>query len=557
MIKTRALFVCSLILVQIFIISPVDTVRPTTHAPIYIDGNANFASKALAEGWRGDGSIGKPYIIENYDINASTAHGIDIRNTNVYFIIRNCKIQGGKTNWDGIHFYNVANVEIQNVSSYDNRIGIRLDTVVNGNFQHVSSYNNSMGFYLSSSSSNKITSSQIYKNSDAIYIRYYSSNNKITSSQIYNNYNGISLGYSSNNEIHYNNIYNNTNYGVYNLNTEAQYTANATYNWLGSPDGPGDKGPGTGDNVSSNVIYDPWMKELLELLPPTVIQTSPYNGEIDVPIDKKILITFSEPMNISTIPGNITIEPGLEIKDYLWSKNNTTLTLLLSINLTSYTKYTVIINTNITDSSDAIDSNGVMHFIKNHLPEPYLFSFRTKDITPPIINIVSPSNCTITNQSVELIYTISDNADLLENLTIKGPANGTVYSDDGDYTITINVKDRANNTAEKIVKFIIDKTAPNITVLGVVDGGYYNISVIPIVSVNDKNLNTSSITLNNLPFKSGTSITEEGNYILAIRGVDKANNKAEKKVKFTIDKTAPNINITGAVDGYCNTSVIQ
>ena len=60
------------------------------HAPIYIDGNADFSdgdddgvSNPSAAGTESD-----PYIIENWDINTSSANGIEIRNTDKYFIIR-------------------------------------------------------------------------------------------------------------------------------------------------------------------------------------------------------------------------------------------------------------------------------------------------------------------------------------------------------------------------------------------------------------------------------------------------------------------------------------
>ena len=34
----------------------------------------------------------------------------------------------------------------------------------------------------------------------------------------------------------------------------------ATDNWWGAEDGPGGSGPGSGDKVSTNVLYDPWIK---------------------------------------------------------------------------------------------------------------------------------------------------------------------------------------------------------------------------------------------------------------------------------------------------------
>jgi hypothetical protein len=67
--------------------------RYTTHNPIYIDCDANFT---VANGVSsGNGTASNPYIIENWDINASSANGIDISNTNAYFIIRNCVIHDG------------------------------------------------------------------------------------------------------------------------------------------------------------------------------------------------------------------------------------------------------------------------------------------------------------------------------------------------------------------------------------------------------------------------------------------------------------------------------
>ncbi|NMX21537.1 hypothetical protein C5S30_03710 [ANME-1 cluster archaeon GoMg4] len=57
--------------------------------------------------------------------------------------------------------------------------------------------------------------------------------------------------------IHFNNIDGNTNYGV--ENNDITVTLDATNNWWGDPSGPGPVGPGTGDNVSDNVDYDPWL----------------------------------------------------------------------------------------------------------------------------------------------------------------------------------------------------------------------------------------------------------------------------------------------------------
>ena len=56
-----------------------------THTPIVITSNSDFSAIATS----GDGSQSIPWIIENYQIDASSADGISISNTNDYFIIQN------------------------------------------------------------------------------------------------------------------------------------------------------------------------------------------------------------------------------------------------------------------------------------------------------------------------------------------------------------------------------------------------------------------------------------------------------------------------------------
>jgi parallel beta-helix repeat protein len=57
--------------------------------------------------------------------------------------------------------------------------------------------------------------------------------------------------------IHFNNIENN-NYGLY--RSGMLPWVNATFNWWGSADGPSDWGPGSGDSVTYEAIFKPWLK---------------------------------------------------------------------------------------------------------------------------------------------------------------------------------------------------------------------------------------------------------------------------------------------------------
>jgi len=194
----------------------------TVHAPIYINGNAHFASQAENEGWAGDGTEANPYIIENYTIRASTANGIEIRNTNVYFIIRNCVIYDGYDgvypNYYGIYFYNVQNGKIDNVTSYNNFYGIYLQHSSNNNtIANCAVYNNSYGGIRlwESSNNNQITNCAVYNNTDGIRLESSSNNNQITNCAVYNNTDGIRLGSSSNNNSITNCAVYNNSYGIW------------------------------------------------------------------------------------------------------------------------------------------------------------------------------------------------------------------------------------------------------------------------------------------------------------------------------------------------------
>lgn len=67
---------------------------------------------------------------------------------------------------------------------------------------------------------------------------------------------GIRIGGGSGSSFIGTGIYNNAGMGL--NNTTAQTVA-AAYNWWGASSGPGGQGPGSGDEVSANVAYTPWL----------------------------------------------------------------------------------------------------------------------------------------------------------------------------------------------------------------------------------------------------------------------------------------------------------
>jgi parallel beta-helix repeat protein len=86
-------------------------------APFRINSNAGFAASGKCSG--GDGSLANPWIIENYEINATAyatgyAYGIYVGNTTDHFIIRNCSIYN-VYGWLSGPYYTGAAVMLYNI----------------------------------------------------------------------------------------------------------------------------------------------------------------------------------------------------------------------------------------------------------------------------------------------------------------------------------------------------------------------------------------------------------------------------------------------------------
>ena len=149
------------------------------------------------------------------------------------------------------------------------------------------------------------------------------------------------------------------------------------------------------------------------------------------------------------------------------------------------------------------------------------------------------------------------------------------YNTDGDFTFDIAVKDKAMNSADKFTqqKFTVDKTAPVIDVSfdnnSAKNGNYYKADRTATIKITEHNFNSGSQYVN-IPLTadgatapsvvgwSGSgddhnatvSFNKDGKYSFTVDYTDLAGNKAvQKKVdSFYIDKTAPEVEITGVAD---------
>ena len=135
--------------------------------------------------------------------------------------------------------------------------GSAITLAVNGSgsmLQGFKAQNGIYGIKLDGSSGNTLTNNIATLNTHGIYLDS-SNNNMLTENTVSeNNECGIKLDGSSGNTLTSNNIYDNTSYGV----NASGASVDAENNWWGANDGPGPS-PGSGDKVSTNVDYDPWI----------------------------------------------------------------------------------------------------------------------------------------------------------------------------------------------------------------------------------------------------------------------------------------------------------
>ena len=130
--------------------------------------------------------------------------------------------------------------------------------------------------------------------------------------------------------VNFNNIAGNSWRGVRNDGGE---TLNATKNWWGDASGPSGVGPGDGDDVSTKVLYSPWLGAELGTEPMTwgVDPTSFIQGAIDAAgpgdiimvaegeydedlnIDKSLTLQSADGAEVTTIIGSVSIELDAEI----------------------------------------------------------------------------------------------------------------------------------------------------------------------------------------------------------------------------------------------------
>ncbi len=263
-----------------------------------------------------------------------------------------------------------------------------------------------------------------------------------------------------------------------------------------------------GTTMEKDYVWSFTTGAITDITLPTVTLVNPANNATGVALDQLIAVTFSEPMDQSTINDlTFTVKQESTTIAGTISYTGTTATFKPASNLASHKMYTVTIKTGAKDMAGiALASN-------------YIISFTTKDaqdITLPVINSTDPlNNVTGVARNKAVVLTFSE---AMDSLTINGstfflnqastavsgkvtysgstavftPSNNLAANTEYTATITTGAKDLAGNalSTNTVWKFTTGGNTSNLAEVNLGSAGNYVILAQTAINNNP----TSAIT---------------------------------------------------------------
>lgn len=176
----------------------------TPHDPISIYENAYFNAAHGVVG--GSGTPSDPYIIEGWEINASSKTGIFMMNTDANFIIRNVYIHSDTYSNNGIYLRRVANGRIENATIVGNDDAIFIMDISNNiTVTDCNVSSNKGGIYASASASISVVGNHVSLN-EGTGISLSSIAFTVIDNNVSSNYGGIHVSSSVNGTIKNNDV---------------------------------------------------------------------------------------------------------------------------------------------------------------------------------------------------------------------------------------------------------------------------------------------------------------------------------------------------------------
>jgi hypothetical protein len=153
------------------------------------------------------------------------------------------------------------------------------------------------------------------------------------------------------------------------------------------------------------------------------------------------------------------------------------------------------------------------------------------DVTAPAITLDAAA---CGREVVPTIAVTDAHLDQVDRRLDGNPYDGGPVVSEGTHVVRVTATDRAGNTAERSATFVVDRTAPTVTLSGVTNGGVYSSAVTPVFEANDPHLSTLTGKLDGQPFSSGTTVSADGLYLLAVEALDCAGNRGSVMASFEI-----------------------
>ncbi|WP_198538343.1 CARDB domain-containing protein [Marinicella sediminis] len=189
----------------------------------------------------------------------------------------------------------------------------------------------------------------------------------------------------------------------------------------------------------------------------------------------------------------------------------------------------------------------------------------TQDASGPIITIQNPLHGGLYPADTALITTVTDQHADVNSVSVL--LDGQLFADlpgntlsqvyqtplsglsEGVHLLEVRAQDEYGNASSTSIDFTVDSTPPLIQIDGVQDGGLYNHSVTPIITITDANLASTTLMMNGLPYQSGQSLSAEGSYLLMVSATDLTGNQIQQRLSFNLDLTPPLLNISFPAEG--------
>ncbi|HEY6784215.1 MAG TPA: Ig-like domain-containing protein, partial [Gemmatimonadales bacterium] len=178
---------------------------------------------------------------------------------------------------------------------------------------------------------------------------------------------------------------------------------------------------------------------------------------------------------------------------------------------------------------------------------------------PPQLVLSSPSDGLITNVQSFPVAGIATASPGAGPVTVSINGVGVPVAADGSFTgtaalqegwqlVDVEATDAFGQTTTLIPQVVLDTVPPDVY-FQIEDGWVTTDSFVPICGGSDSNLVSLQATLDGEPFICGSMVSAEGSHTLSVAATDAAGNHSEVMNTFAIDRTPPQISISGVADG--------